>query len=113
MSGLASSPVGASSGGTPREGCGAPEDLTGGGTARQLRRALLDHGRHPSHVVDVHPGRLGNRIEDAPVVPPERLTDLRHRPLIVSVSGETARGRIRQALAALEFVEGRDFVCAA
>jgi hypothetical protein len=84
-----------------------------GGTGRALRRALALHGRHPSHVVELHAGRLGNRIHGAPVMPPEALDHAAHRPLVASVAGETARGQIRAFLAARGWVETRDFVCAA
>jgi len=92
-----------------------------GDTGRALRRALLTHGRAPSHVVELHPGRLGdqcggrpgNRIHGAPVIRPEALLELRPRALVVSVAGAGPRAEIRAALAAMGFQEGRDFVCAA
>src|SRR6185295_2722999 len=46
-----------------------------GGTGRALRRALAAHGKRPSLVVEVHPGRIGNHIGGAPVVAPARLAD--------------------------------------
>ncbi|MFN8544973.1 MAG: glycosyltransferase family 2 protein [Candidatus Binatia bacterium] len=84
-----------------------------GGTGRALRRALLVHGKRPSHVVEVHPGRLGNRIHGAPVVPPAALAALRETRIVASVAGEAARGLIRATLAGLGFAETEDFVCAA
>ena len=81
-----------------------------GGTGRALRRALLSHGRQPSHVVEVHPGRLGQRIHGAPVVPPEALDSLRPRRIVVAVSGAGARAEIREALTSMRFRELRDFV---
>jgi len=84
-----------------------------GDTGRALRRALTRHGRTPSHVVEVHPGRVGQRIHGAPVVRPEALPGLRGRPLVVSVAGEGPRREIRAALEAMAFRELRDYVCAA
>jgi len=84
-----------------------------GGTGRALRRALGAEGRRASHVVEVDPRKLGQRIDGAPVLPPAALPGLRGRPLVVSVAGAGPRAEIRAALAALDFVEGRDFVCAA
>ena len=84
-----------------------------GDTGKALRRALLRHGKTPSHIVELHPGRLGKRIHGAPVVPPQALPGLPRRPLIVSVAGEQARGEIREALGGMGFVDDRDFVCAA
>ena len=84
-----------------------------GSTGKALRRALLRHGKTPSHVVELHPGRLGKRIHGAPVIPPQALPGLPRRPLIASVAGEQARGEIRDALARMGFVDGLDFVCAA
>jgi cellulose synthase/poly-beta-1,6-N-acetylglucosamine synthase-like glycosyltransferase len=84
-----------------------------GHTGRALRRALLAQGKEPSHVVELHPGRLGNTIHGAPVVSPEVLGRIPRRPVVVSVAGVRARTEIRAALARLGFVESRDFVCAA
>jgi glycosyltransferase involved in cell wall biosynthesis len=84
-----------------------------GGTGRALRRALAVHGKRPSHVVELHPRRLGQRIHDAPVIPPDALAALRPARIVVSVAGEGPRARIRAALAVMEFREGRDFLCAA
>jgi glycosyltransferase involved in cell wall biosynthesis len=84
-----------------------------GGTGRVLARALREHGKQPSHVIEVHPRRLGQRIHGAPVLPPDALATLRGSPLLVSVSGATARAEIRAALATMGFREGADFVCAA
>lgn len=84
-----------------------------GGTGRALRRALLAHGKRPTHVIEVHPGRLGNRIHGAPVVTPEALRELPPLPLVVSVARSGPRARIRRALADLGLRETRDYVCAA
>lgn len=84
-----------------------------GGTGRALRRALAAHGRTPSHVIELHPGRIGQRIHGAPVVGVDALPSLRGRRIVVSVAGAGPRAEIRAALAARGFAEGRDFVCAA
>jgi glycosyltransferase involved in cell wall biosynthesis len=84
-----------------------------GDTGRALRTALGAHGRWPSYIIELHPGRLGNAIHGAPVVPYERLPGLPRLPIVVSVAGAEPRAQIRAALAGLGFVERRDFVCAA
>jgi glycosyltransferase involved in cell wall biosynthesis len=86
-----------------------------GQTGRALRRALLAHGKRPSHIVELHPGRLGNRIHGAPVVPPDALAELPspRPPIVASVAGAGPRMQIRTALAALGLREPEDFVCAA
>lgn len=84
-----------------------------GDTGRALHRALLQHSKRPSHVVEVHPGRLGNVIHGAPVVGYEHLPHLPRQPVVVSVAGEGPRRQIREAMAAMGFRETRDFVCAA
>ncbi|HEY5657398.1 MAG TPA: glycosyltransferase family 2 protein, partial [Myxococcota bacterium] len=38
-----------------------------GGTGRALARALRDRGRHPTRIVELHPRRIGQRIQGAPV----------------------------------------------
>jgi glycosyltransferase involved in cell wall biosynthesis len=72
-----------------------------GSTGREIRRALEQHDRRPSHIVDLHPGRLGNKIHGAKVIPPDELVSLIHRPLIVSVSGPTPRQQIRTFLSGM------------
>ncbi len=84
-----------------------------GGTGRALRRALAEHGKRPSRIVEVHPGRLGQRIHGAPVVSPDQLGHAPDEPLVVSVAGTGPRGEVRRKLASLRFEEGRHFVCAA
>jgi hypothetical protein len=84
-----------------------------GGTGRALRRALAAHGRRPSHVVEVHPGRIGNRIDGAPVIPPEGLATLARGRLVASVAGAEARGLIRAFLARIGWRELADYVVAA
>jgi glycosyltransferase involved in cell wall biosynthesis len=84
-----------------------------GGTGRQLRRALHECGKRPAAIVELHPRRLGNRIHGAAVIEPAALAEWPDLPLVASVAGAEARGRIRAALARMGRREGRDFVCAA
>jgi cellulose synthase/poly-beta-1,6-N-acetylglucosamine synthase-like glycosyltransferase len=84
-----------------------------GGTGRALRRALLAHGKHPSHIVEVHPGRLGQSIHGARVIGVEELLRSRLRPIVASVVGPRPRSEIRAALAGAGLAETRDFVCTA
>ena len=84
-----------------------------GDTGRALRRSLLAHAKRPSHIVELHPGRLGQRIHGAEVIPPDALPELPKRPIVTSVAGAEARSRIRAALDAMGFRETRDYVCAA
>jgi hypothetical protein len=84
-----------------------------GGTGRALRRALAAHDKRPTFVVEVHPGRIGNRIAGAPVVAPEALADVPRGRLVASVAGAEARGLIRGFLATLGWIETRDYVVAA
>jgi glycosyltransferase involved in cell wall biosynthesis len=90
-------------------------DLWGyGGTGRALRRALAEHGKRPRRIVELHPGRLGQRIHGAPVIRPEQLGGAAPRaPLIVSVAGAGPRREIRAALAALGYREAEHYYCAA
>lgn len=85
-----------------------------GGTGRALCRALRARDRRPSYVVELHPGRLGNRIHGAPVVPPDRLCEIVNgRPIVVSVAGARPRAEIRSDLSRMGFRERLDFIVAA
>ena len=84
-----------------------------GATGRGLRRALREHGKTPAAIVELHPGRLGNTIHSAPVIPPDELAAWRELPLVVSVAGAEARQLIRADLERRGYLELRDYVCAA
>lgn len=88
-----------------------------GNTGRALATALERHDKRPVAIVEVHPGRLGQRIRGAPVIPPRDLPALVARegrmPIVASVARAGPRTEVRKALEALGFVELRDFVCAA
>jgi glycosyltransferase involved in cell wall biosynthesis len=84
-----------------------------GGTGRALRHALARYGKLPAAIVELHPGRIGNRIHGAPVIHPDALAAWRALPLIASVSGEAARREIRAHLDERGYRELCDYVCAA
>ncbi|HMJ11122.1 MAG TPA: glycosyltransferase family A protein [Polyangiaceae bacterium] len=84
-----------------------------GDTGKALARALASQGKRPSHIVELHQGRIGQRIAGAPVIHPETLGTLPPRPIVASVAGFVARSQIREALRALGLREARDFVVAA
>jgi len=84
-----------------------------GSTGRKLARALLEHDKRPSWIVEIHPGRIGNRILGVEVIPPEQLPTVRRVPIVASVAGLEPRRQIRDALNVMGFRELDDFVCAA
>ena len=84
-----------------------------GDTGKALADALGHRGKHPSAIIELHPGRLGQLIRGVRVIPPEKLPSLPRQPLLVSVAGLTPRTEIRAALASMQFAESRDFICCA
>lgn len=93
---------------------GAKFNLWGyGDTGKALVRALAPLGKHPNAIVELHPGRMGQRIAGARVIPPLELPRVERLPLVVSVAGAEARGLIRAELARLGFRELEDYVVAA
>lgn len=84
-----------------------------GKTGRALCKGLRALGKVPSHIVEVHPGRIGQRIASAPVISPEELCHVSVRPILASVAGAGPRGEVRAALARLGLFELQDFVCTA
>jgi len=84
-----------------------------GGTGQTLRRAFAALGKHPSHIVEVKPGRIGKRIHGAAVIRPDALPSVEARPIVVSVAHEGPRAEIRGILTSMGFVEREHFVCAA
>ncbi len=95
-------------------GAGSQYVLWGHGpTGRKLRRALLLHGKRASHIIEVHPRRLGGEIHGAPVVSPDAIASLPPRPIVVAVAGAGPRAEIRKHFASIAFEEGSHFFCAA
>jgi len=84
-----------------------------GGTGRALAKAMRAHGRHPDAIVELHPRRIGQRIQGAHVIAPKDLGAPGTLPLLVSVAGADARALIRAELDGRGFREGADYVCAA
>lgn len=84
-----------------------------GGTGKALSEALAQRGKHPSAIIELHPGRLGQLIRGVRVIAPEALPALPRQPLLVSVAGITPRSEIRTALEQIGLVETRDFFCCA
>ncbi len=84
-----------------------------GSTGRDLQRALAALGKRPAYIVELHPGRLGQTIQGARVIPPRALAEHASLPVVASVAGLTARTEIRETLDRLGRREGRDYVCAA
>lgn len=84
-----------------------------GDTGKALAEALAQRGKHPSAIIELHPGRLGQLIRGVRVIPPEKLPDLPRQPLLVSVAGLTPRSEIRAGLTTMGFTEQLDFICCA
>lgn len=84
-----------------------------GDTGKALANALARRAKHPTAIIELHPGRLGQLIRGVPVLAPSALPGLPARPLVVSVAGLGPRSEIRTALSAMGFEELRDYVCAA
>jgi hypothetical protein len=84
-----------------------------GGTGRTLRTALAACGRLPSHIIDLHPRRIGQNIHGAPVHHPDDLAALPRHPIVASVAGAGPREEIRRTLRKLGLTEGVNFICAA
>jgi hypothetical protein len=84
-----------------------------GDTGKALAEALARRGKHPSAIIELHPGRLGQLIRGVRVISPEALPALPRQPLLVSVAGLTPRSEIRAALQQMGFAETTDYVCCA
>lgn len=84
-----------------------------GDTGKALARELAALGKLPIAIIELHPGRLGQRILGVPVVAPDALPRLEGRPVVVSVAGAAARAEIREFMRQRGLAEGTDFVVAA
>ena len=84
-----------------------------GDSGRLLAQALLERGRRPSHIVGLDAGSEGSTIGGALVIPPDALPGVLPRKVLVSVTGEDARRRVRGALTEMGLAELRDYVLTA
>ncbi len=77
-----------------------------------LFRHLRAAGVETARFIDVHPRKIGQRIEGVEVVAPNALGGPDGRHLVAAVGAKGARAEIRFFLAARGWEEGRDFTCA-
>jgi GT2 family glycosyltransferase len=93
---------------------GRPVSLWGAGqSGLRLMRRLREHGIRVERFVEVHPRKVGTRIEGIPVVPGEELGPPGRGLLLVCVGVRWAREELRAGLTARGWVEGVDFLCVA
>ena len=81
----------------------------GGPVGKALMRELAKSGWRPEAIVEVHPGRIGEVIGGAPVIPVERAGDYRGFVHLGAVGQPGAREGMRGVVAGLGLVEGEDF----
>jgi hypothetical protein len=93
---------------------GRPCTVWGAGpSGKTLTRFLREEGATVERFVEVHPRKVGTRIQDIPVVSPEELGPPGRSHLLVCVGVRWAREEIRADLTSRGWVEGKDFTCAA
>jgi hypothetical protein len=82
------------------------------GAGRRTRKRashLVARGFSPCAWIDVDPRKIGNRVDNAPVMAPEWLDNRRPRPFVlVWVASHGAREEIGAALTAMGYVRGTD-----
>ncbi|HEX8704158.1 MAG TPA: glycosyltransferase family 2 protein, partial [Myxococcaceae bacterium] len=78
-----------------------------------LTRFLREEGVAVQRFVDVHPRKVGTRVQGIPVVAPEQLGPPGPELLVVCVGVPWARQEIRADLTSRGWVEGVNFLCAA
>jgi hypothetical protein len=84
-----------------------------GRTGLPLARALRDGGACIERFVEVHPRKIGSRIEGIAVIGYQELGSPSGMHLLVAVGAPAPREEIRAFLGARGWVEGRDFTCVA
>lgn len=80
-----------------------------GPLGKALLKALRRQGiERPAAIVEVHPGRLGEIIHGAPVIPPAAVDDYQKYIHLGAVGQAGSRERLRREFAAHDLREGRD-----
>jgi len=84
-----------------------------GPTGKAFSKELAKRGITPAAFVEVAPGKIGQTIHDAPVIPPQELGDYAGSFCLAAVSGVDGRTDVRASLARMGWVEMQDFVAVA
>ncbi len=84
-----------------------------GPTGKAFGRELVQAGVELRAWVELDPRKIGQEIHGAPVVTPDDLPRFPRALCLAAVGRAGARAEIREALAALGRIEGRDFVAVA
>jgi glycosyltransferase involved in cell wall biosynthesis len=93
---------------------GRPCTIWGAGrSGLTMTRLLREHGISVERFVEVHPRKVGTRIQGIPVVSGDELGPPGKGLLLVCVGVRWAREALRAGLDARGWVEGVDFLCAA
>jgi glycosyltransferase involved in cell wall biosynthesis len=80
----------------------------------KLSRLLRAKGHRVEQFVELHPRKIGQKLEGIPAIHPEALSaPSPERHLLAAVGAKGARAEIRAFLTARGWVEGRDFTCMA
>ncbi|MEN9799204.1 MAG: hypothetical protein RL653_2900 [Pseudomonadota bacterium] len=87
--------------------------LGAGRTGLALSRELRALGVETAFFADVHPRRIGTRIEGVPVVSPDALRGPSGVHLVAAAGSKGARAELRALLGARGYLEGEHFTCAA
>ena len=87
--------------------------LGAGRTGLALSRELRALGTGTAYFADVHPRKIGTRIEGAPVVSPGALRGPDGVHLVAAAGSKGARAELRALLGSRGYVEGEHFTCAA
>jgi len=87
--------------------------LGAGKTGLGLSRALRALGVETAFFVDVHPRKVGTRIEGAEVRPASALEGPGEVHLVAAAGSKGARAELRSLLGARGYAEGEHFTCAA
>lgn len=96
----------------PRLRDGRPLAICGAGRrTRKRSQLLLQEGFQPIAWIDIDPRKIGNRVQGAPVHPPQWLADLEEKPFVLSyVTNHGARDTIAAQLNAMGYRRGRDYL---
>jgi glycosyltransferase involved in cell wall biosynthesis len=86
---------------------------SGGRRTRRRIDALRNAGIQVTRYIDVHPRRIGQKIDGIPVIAPEELRQDEAGFILVYVGSHGVRALITESLKALGFKEGIHFLCAA
>ena len=97
----------------PLKNCSQVGIFGAGRVSRKRSELLSNYGKEIIFYIDIDPQKIGKKINNRPVISPDKLEELSKIPLISYIGTHGARDAIRKILKGSKYIEGENFWCMA